>query len=53
MHYIWDNYVELSESDNVVFIGHGTGCSAIMDLINTRGELRILPQLEGTPIRRH
>ena len=38
MQYVWDNYVELSESNNVVFIGHGTGCSAMMDLINNRGK---------------
>lgn len=36
MKYIWDNYIELSECENVVFIGHGTGCQAIMDLVNAR-----------------
>nr|XP_018264720.1 histone deacetylase 6/10 [Kwoniella dejecticola CBS 10117]OBR86878.1 histone deacetylase 6/10 [Kwoniella dejecticola CBS 10117] len=34
--YIWDNYIELSEADNVVLIGHGTGCQTIMDLVNHR-----------------
>ncbi|WWC87894.1 uncharacterized protein L201_002792 [Kwoniella dendrophila CBS 6074] len=34
--YIWDNYIELSEAENVVLIGHGTGCQTIMDLINHR-----------------
>ena len=37
MRYIWDNYIELSEAENVVFIGHGTGCGALMELINHRG----------------
>ncbi|KIR82282.1 histone deacetylase 6/10 [Cryptococcus gattii EJB2] len=36
MKYIWDNYIELSECEKVVFIGHGTGCQAIMDLVNAR-----------------
>ena len=27
----------LSEAENVVLIGHGTGCGAIMELINHRG----------------
>ncbi|WWD16504.1 hypothetical protein CI109_100930 [Kwoniella shandongensis] len=34
--YIWDNYVELSECEKVVLIGHGTGCQAVMDLVNKR-----------------
>jgi histone deacetylase 6 len=42
MRYVWDNYVELSEAENVVFIGHGTACNSLMDLINTRGELSTL-----------
>jgi histone deacetylase 6 len=39
MRYVWDNYVELSEAENIVFIGHGTACNSLMDLINTRGEV--------------
>ncbi|WVQ79099.1 hypothetical protein IAT38_001193 [Cryptococcus sp. DSM 104549] len=34
--YIWDNYIELSACDKIILIGHGTGCRAIMDLINKR-----------------
>ncbi|KAK6907347.1 hypothetical protein I203_101340 [Kwoniella mangroviensis CBS 8507] len=34
--YIWDNYIELSEAENIVLIGHGTGCKTIMDLVNQR-----------------
>ncbi|WVR03811.1 hypothetical protein IAU60_000807 [Kwoniella sp. DSM 27419] len=34
--YIWDNYVELSEAENVVLIGHGTGCHTVMELVNHR-----------------
>lgn len=42
MKYIWDNYIELSECEKVVFIGHGTGCQAIMDLVNARDvELKV------------
>ncbi|ORY22508.1 hypothetical protein BCR39DRAFT_551487 [Naematelia encephala] len=36
LRYLWDNYIELSEAENVVLIGHGTGCGAIMELINHR-----------------
>lgn len=42
MRYLWDNYIELSECENVVLVGHGTGCQAILDLINARGELESL-----------
>lgn len=53
MRYIWDNYIEyamlphsqikgltvrLSEAERVILIGHGSGCSAVMDLINNRGQ---------------
>ncbi|WVF65792.1 hypothetical protein IAT40_000526 [Kwoniella sp. CBS 6097] len=34
--YIWDNYIELSEAENVVLIGHGMGCHTVMDLVNHR-----------------
>ncbi|OCF43376.1 histone deacetylase 6/10 [Kwoniella heveanensis CBS 569] len=34
--YIWDNYIELSEAENVVLIGHGMGCHTIMELVNYR-----------------
>ncbi|WWC68627.1 uncharacterized protein I206_102558 [Kwoniella pini CBS 10737] len=34
--YVWDNYIELSEAENVILIGHGTGCQTIMDLVNHR-----------------
>ena len=74
MRYIWDNYIEwvqctsvdqahdrLSEAENIVLIGHGSGCSAIMDLINSRGgsiknkaNARCGPQGQGCgPSRRH
>ncbi|KAK4688388.1 histone deacetylase 6, partial [Tremellales sp. Uapishka_1] len=36
MLYIWDNYIQLSEAANVVLIGHGTACAAVMDLVNHR-----------------
>ncbi|KAL7419556.1 Histone deacetylase hda1 [Cryptotrichosporon argae] len=34
--YLWDNYIELSEAENVVLIGHGTACNVVMDLVNNR-----------------
>ncbi|KAJ9109725.1 hypothetical protein QFC19_001955 [Naganishia cerealis] len=34
--YIWDNYVQLTEAQNVILIGHGSGCQALMCLINER-----------------
>ncbi|WVQ74620.1 hypothetical protein IAR50_004221 [Cryptococcus sp. DSM 104548] len=34
--YVWDNYIELSEAEKVVFIGHGSACHALMDLVNER-----------------
>ncbi|KAF7315593.1 hypothetical protein MIND_00074700 [Mycena indigotica] len=34
--YLWDNYVQLCGAKNVVLIGHGPACSAIVDLINHR-----------------
>ncbi|GHJ85542.1 hypothetical protein NliqN6_1944 [Naganishia liquefaciens] len=34
--YIWDNYIQLTDAQNVIFIGHGTGCQALMCLINDR-----------------
>ncbi|WVN90743.1 uncharacterized protein L203_105985 [Cryptococcus depauperatus CBS 7841] len=36
MKYLWDNYIELSECEKIVLIGHGTGCQAVMDLVNER-----------------
>lgn len=40
MRYLWDNYIELSECENVILIGHGSGCQAVVDLVNYRGKLR-------------
>jgi len=34
--------IRLSEAENVVLIGHGTGCGAIMELINHRGKSYLL-----------
>ena len=31
------NLERLSEAENVVLIGHGSGCSAVMEMINHRG----------------
>ncbi|KAL5529145.1 hypothetical protein ACEPAG_5119 [Sanghuangporus baumii] len=34
--YLWDNYILLSSARNVVLIGHGPGCSTVMDLLAAR-----------------
>lgn len=50
LQYIWDNYVELAESEHVILIGHGTGCRAIMDLVNHRNvqqKVRAVVQVAG------
>lgn len=50
MFYIWDNIIELvprttsadtrlSNARNIVLIGHGSGCAAVMDIVNNRGAL--------------
>lgn len=33
---LWDSYVELSSSKNIVLIGHGNGCELLMSIINER-----------------
>ncbi|KAJ9110177.1 hypothetical protein QFC20_003029 [Naganishia adeliensis] len=48
--YIWDNYIQLTEADNVIFIGHGTGCQALMCLINERAvedQVKMVVQVAG------
>jgi histone deacetylase 6 len=32
------DFCRLSNADDVVIIGHGSGCSAVMQLVNHRGE---------------
>lgn len=34
--YLWDNYIQLSGAKNIIFIGHGPGCHALMELIESR-----------------
>ncbi|KAJ7072273.1 histone deacetylase clr3 [Mycena amicta] len=34
--YLWDNYVQLCNATNIILIGHGPACSALIDLINLR-----------------
>ncbi|KZT43546.1 histone deacetylase clr3 [Sistotremastrum suecicum HHB10207 ss-3] len=36
MTYIWDNYIDLSECQEVVFLAFGTACSSMMYLVNHR-----------------
>ncbi|RSH94679.1 Histone deacetylase hda1 [Saitozyma podzolica] len=50
LRYLWDNYIELSEAENVVLIGHGAGCAPLMDLVNTRdvqGKVKAIVQVAG------
>ncbi|KAJ8587474.1 histone deacetylase clr3, partial [Rhizopogon salebrosus TDB-379] len=34
--YLWDNYLQLSGTKNIILIGHGPGCHALMELIENR-----------------
>ncbi|KAL4078462.1 hypothetical protein V8B97DRAFT_1865803 [Scleroderma yunnanense] len=34
--YLWDNYVQLSNARNIVLVGHGQGCQALMELFQRR-----------------
>lgn len=36
MLYIWDNFVDLTDAERIVFIGHGHGCEALMHIIADR-----------------
>ncbi|KAK0486054.1 histone deacetylase complex protein [Armillaria novae-zelandiae] len=34
--YLWDNYVQLSNAQRVILIGHGPGCQPMIDLLQQR-----------------
>ncbi|KAK0504659.1 histone deacetylase complex protein [Armillaria luteobubalina] len=34
--YLWDNYVQLSNAERVVLVGHGPGCHSMIDLVDHR-----------------
>ncbi|KAF7782606.1 hypothetical protein Agabi119p4_1982 [Agaricus bisporus var. burnettii] len=34
--YIWDNYIQLSGANKVIFIGHGPGCQSLVSLMDRR-----------------
>ncbi|KAF8664383.1 hypothetical protein AX16_000754 [Volvariella volvacea WC 439] len=34
--YLWDNYIQLSNAEHVIFIGHGPGCQPLVDLLERR-----------------
>ncbi|KAF8345892.1 histone deacetylase complex protein [Amanita rubescens] len=34
--YLWDNFVQLSNAERIVLIGHGPGCQPMMELIENR-----------------
>ncbi|KAF4621405.1 hypothetical protein D9613_000736 [Agrocybe pediades] len=36
MTYIWDNYIQLSNAEHIIFIGHGPGCKPLIDLASRR-----------------
>ncbi|KAF9012390.1 histone deacetylase complex protein [Cyathus striatus] len=36
MTYLWDNYIQLSTAQRVIFIGHGPGCQPLVDLADRR-----------------
>lgn len=37
--FIWDSIARLSAAQNIVLFGSGAGCSALMEIVRTRGEL--------------
>ncbi|KAL1406389.1 Histone deacetylase hda1 [Vanrija albida] len=50
MRYLWDNYIELSDAKDIIFIGHGSACGAIMELVNHRDvehKVRAVVQVGG------
>ncbi|KAF9529381.1 histone deacetylase clr3 [Crepidotus variabilis] len=54
--YLWDNYIQLSGADKIVFIGHGPGCKPLIDLLNTRAQsikksVKAIVQVVGPQIR--
>lgn len=34
--YLWDNYIQLSNAQRIILIGHGQGCQTLMDLFQKR-----------------
>ncbi|EGO01316.1 hypothetical protein SERLA73DRAFT_72261 [Serpula lacrymans var. lacrymans S7.3] len=34
--YLWDNYIQLSDAQNVIVIGHGPGCQPLIALLSER-----------------
>ncbi|KIM64995.1 hypothetical protein SCLCIDRAFT_113779 [Scleroderma citrinum Foug A] len=51
--YLWDNYVQLSNARNIVLIGHGPGCQALMEFLQKRSAsmikyVNLVVQVVGT-----
>ncbi|TBU50538.1 histone deacetylase complex protein [Dichomitus squalens] len=36
MVYLWDNYIQLTDARQVILVGHGPGCAALMSLVQQR-----------------
>jgi len=34
--YLWDNYIQLSNAEKIILIGHGPGCRPLVELVNRR-----------------
>ncbi|WOO83917.1 Histone deacetylase clr3 [Vanrija pseudolonga] len=50
MRYLWDNYIELTDATDIIFIGHGSACGALMELVNHRDvehKVRAVVQVGG------
>ncbi|KAK2463227.1 hypothetical protein APHAL10511_004882 [Amanita phalloides] len=51
--YLWDNFVQLSNAQRIILIGHGPGCQPMMDLIEHRSIsvkklVKVVIQIVGT-----
>ncbi|KAF8630632.1 hypothetical protein AX15_002783 [Amanita polypyramis BW_CC] len=51
--YLWDNFVQLSNAERIILIGHGPGCQPILDLIESRFSsarklVKMIIQIVGT-----
>ncbi|OBZ68110.1 Histone deacetylase clr3 [Grifola frondosa] len=36
MTYLWDNYIQLTDARQIILVGHGPGCAALMGLLQHR-----------------
>lgn len=51
--YLWDNFIQLSNAERIILIGHGPGCQPIMELVeqrfvSVRKKVKLVVQVVGT-----